>query len=174
MPSLLGTSVTANYGRMLPQQSNNVPGTDEFSNFGTRQLKIITVTLSSVTNGSLILADGVTADASLTAAQGYVPSLAGYKQRNSLFASCVRTLQSFAEVYFVSKPSATIFTAIIAEDTFNGAEASSNVQATTFGALEAEMQRTIAGTLLATTGLLGTSAATVTVAVASITGATLS
>jgi hypothetical protein len=35
------------------------------------------------------------------------------------------------------------------------------------------MQRTIAGTLLATTGLLGTSAATVTVAVASITGATL-
>jgi hypothetical protein len=105
---------------------------------------------------------------------GYVPSLAGYKQRNSLFSTCVRTLQNFTEVYFVSKPSATVFTAIIAEDTFSGAEASSNVQATTFGALEAEMQKTITGTLSAVDGTLSTAAATVTVAVATITGATLS
>ena len=63
MPSLLGTAVAANYGRMVAQDTY-ATGAD-FSSFGTRPMRLLKVVASGVTNGSFILQDGSTADADI-------------------------------------------------------------------------------------------------------------
>ena len=47
------------------------------------------------------------------------------------------SIQQVAEIYAVGTPDSTGFIAVVAADTANGAETSSNVQATTYGQLEA-------------------------------------
>ena len=83
MPSLYGTTVTANYGKMTAQQTY---GTDNnFSNFGTRNLRFLKVTATT---------DGTTAiDFSATS----VSTLSGFTD----FAAAVRTLQTIGEIYLV-------------------------------------------------------------------------
>jgi hypothetical protein len=115
MPSLFNTTVAANYGRMTPQQGY---GSGQiYSQFGTRQYRFIKVTA---------IDDSVAidfTDASYTA--------------NSKFSVAVRAIQTVAEVNMVFAPGTAGFIAVITDDTHNGAEVGSNVQATTFGILEA-------------------------------------
>jgi len=160
MPSLLNTVVTQNYQRMTPQDTYATGA--EFSGFGTRPMTLIKINLSSVTNGSMILQDGTTADGSLTAALGFVPSVVGWKQPYSLFSRIVRTVQSFGEVYVVGQPNATDVMMLVSADTLNGAD-SGNTQGTGYGLLEAAILSEITKTRVATTGALGTSTATVAV-----------
>ena len=160
MPSLLGTLVTANYSRMNPQDTYAQGA--EFSAFGTRPMRLLKVVASSVTNGSFILQDGSTADASLTAALGFVPSGTGWKQPNSLFSRLVRCAQQYHEVYVVGQPDATNFLLLVAADTENGAD-SGNTQGTGYGLLEAALAAEVGKTNKADgTGSNGSSA-TITV-----------
>ena len=160
MPSLLGTQVTANYGRMLPQDTYGTGA--EFSNFGTRPMRLLKITATSVTNGSFVLQDGSTADASLSASQGFVPSLVGWKQPNSLFSRLVRTVQTFGEIYMVGAPDATNFQVLVSADTVNDA-ASGNTASTAYTLLEAALAAEVAATNVAATGLTNSSSATITV-----------
>ena len=160
MPSLLNTVVTQNYQRMTPQDTYGVGA--EFSGFGTRPMAMIKINLSSVTRGSMILQDGSTADGSLTAAQGFVPGVVGWKQPYSLFSRIVRTVQGFGEVYVVGQPTATDVVLLVSADTLNGAD-SGNTQGTGYGLLEAAILSEITKTNKADG--TGTNTSTATVAV---------
>ena len=156
MPSLLGTLVTANYARMLPQDTYAQGA--EFSAFGTRPMALIKIVASSVTNGSFILQDGSTADASLTAALGFVPSLVGWKQPNSLFGRVVRTVQTFGEVYVVGQPDATNVLLLVSADTLNSAGSGNTIDGT-YTLLESAIAAEVAKTNKADgTGTNGSSA----------------
>ncbi len=141
MPSLIGSTVAANYGRMVSTENYSESGgvrtyTGPFTQFGTRQLKFLKVVA--------VESDGSTATNFATT----------YTAANSDYALAVRAIQAFAEVYAVGTPDSTGFIAVIADDTRNGAEANSNTQATTYGALEAAIVANLANG--------GSSAATVT------------
>ena len=161
MPSLLGTLVTANYSRMLPQDTYAQGA--EFSGFGTRPMRLLLVNASSgVTRASFVLQDGSTADASLTAALGFVPSLVGWKQPNSLFARLVRCAQQYHEVYVVGQPDATNFMLLVSADTDNTAD-SGNSLTGGYGLLEAALAAEVGKTNKADGTGTNTSAATFTV-----------
>jgi hypothetical protein len=139
MPSLLSTTVAANYGRMTNQQTYGVG--QAFTQFATRQLRMIKV----IAVGS----DGSTAvdftDASATA--------------NSDFSKSVRALQTCAEVYTIFTPGTAGFLALVAEDTINDATANTRAtqavsSALTYAVLEA--------VILASLAKGGSSAVTVT------------
>jgi len=162
MPSLLGTAVAANYGRMVAQDTY-ATGAD-FSSFGTRPMRLLKVVASGTTNASFILQDGSTADASLTSALGFVPSLAGWKQPNSLFSRLVRVIQTFGEIYVVGQPDATNFLVLVSADTVNDADSTnSNKPSTTYTLVETALAAEVAATNKADgTGTNGSSA-TITV-----------
>jgi len=118
MPSLLGTYVAANYGRMT---SIDTYGGLTYNNFGTRNLaflKISAVNTSSTTVLDFTAAAGPDTDASNIS--GYAQQIStfdpavnqtnatkSYLDSNSYFAVAVRTLQQFAEVYMVGTPYST-------------------------------------------------------------------
>ncbi len=124
MPSLVGTTVTTNYLKTAPS-----------TQFGTRALKFITITADNGSDSDIDFTKGY-ASATTTFAGTYTDS-------NSYFSNAVRAIQQFAEIYAVGVPSATVFTVIIADDTQNGAEVDSNVQADTYGALEAAVKTSV-------------------------------
>ena len=105
MPSLVGTTVATNYLRS-PAQDTYATGA-EFSNFGTRSLRLIKVVTSGGTND-------------LT--KGTNGSTGTYADSNSVFSRCVRAIQNFGEVYLVGRPDATTFMALVAGDQFNDAD----------------------------------------------------
>jgi hypothetical protein len=123
MPSLLSSTVAANYGRMVPQQTYGI-GEDQ-TNFGTRQLVLVKVLIGG-TAADMRYQDGATSSLS-------------FNLTNSCYSVAIRTLQSFGEVYAVYSPVATGFVAIMALDTLNSAESANgtNPIATTYGLLEA-------------------------------------
>ena len=141
MPSLLNTIVAANYGAMSPQDSYGTGA--NLNNFGTRSMRLLKITVSSGSNNDLTLADGVTANASLDPTTGYSTTVAGWKQKNSLFGQVVRALQTNAEVYVVGEPSSTVFLALVSGDTVDDAATSSNVASTGYGQLAATIKATI-------------------------------
>lgn len=99
MPSLYGTTVTANYGKMTAQQTY---GTDNnFSNFGTRNLRFLKVT--ATTDGSTAI------DFSATT----VSTLSGFTD----FAAAVRTLQTIGEIYLVGPGGSAGFLVAVSGDT---------------------------------------------------------
>ena len=99
MPSLYGTTVTANYGKMTAQQTY---GTDNnFSNFGTRNLRFLKVT--ATTDGSTAI------DFSATT----VSTLSGFTD----FAAAVRTLQTIGEIYLVGPGGTLGFLVAVSGDT---------------------------------------------------------
>jgi hypothetical protein len=150
MPSLLGTYVTANYGRMTSQDTY---GGVTYSNFGTRNLAFIKVIVS--TNYAVDLTLGTGANATDTTASTYADPL-------SYFSAAVRTLQQFGEVYFVGTPvtSGTIgsggtsgFVAAIAIDTMAD-ENSGNTEVlsyptftSAFGTLQTQLANVFATTV---------------------------
>jgi len=118
MPSLLGTYVAANYGRMT---SIDTYGGLTYNNFGTRNLaflKISAVNTSSTTVLDFTAAAGPDTDASnisgyanqistFDPAVNQTSAVKSYLDSNSYFAVAVRTLQQFAEVYMVGTPYST-------------------------------------------------------------------
>jgi hypothetical protein len=99
MPSLYGTTVTANYGKMTAQQTY---GTDNnFSNFGTRNLRFLKVT--ATTDGSTAI------DFSATT----VSTLSGFTD----FGAAVRTLQTIGEIYLVGPGGSAGFLVAVSGDT---------------------------------------------------------
>jgi hypothetical protein len=135
MPSLLSTTVAANYGRMIPQQTYGVG--EGQTNFGTRQLVLVKVLRSAGTNSSFILVDGSTAD---------VGGVLGWTLKNSIYSAAVRTLQQFGEIYAVYTPVATGFMILMALDTLNSSESANGVGgqiATTYGLAEAQIKAAV-------------------------------
>jgi hypothetical protein len=129
MPSLLATTVAANYGRMTNQQTYGVG--QAFTQFSTRQLRMIKI-VATASNGSTAVNF---TDASATA--------------NSDFSKAVRALQTCAEVYTIFTPGTAGFMALVAEDTIN--DATANTRATqavssslTYAALEAVILASLA------------------------------
>jgi hypothetical protein len=102
----------------------NFEKADAITNMGTRALTFLKIT-------------AVTGDSGSTSAVNFSTT---YTASNSTFAKAVRAIQQYAEVYSVGTPDSTGFIVVVATDTKNGAEASSNVQATTYGALEAAIK----------------------------------
>lgn len=122
MPSLIGTEVTTNYLKTSPS-----------TQFGTRALKFLVVTMGT----------GGDSDVDLTK-QKYDNSVSDYVNTyafsDSYFTRLVRAVQEYAEIFAVGTPTATAVTIVVAEDTANGSEPDSNIQATTFGAMEASIK----------------------------------
>jgi hypothetical protein len=135
------TGVAANYLRM-PAQDQYATGA-EYSNFATRSLRLIKVVTSGGTNDLRYGADGATGT---------------YKDTNSVFGRAVRALQTMGEVYLVGQPDATTFMALVAGDTVNDAETSSNVAATTYGAMEAVIAASLNASGTCTITATGTAA----------------
>ena len=129
MPSLLGTTVAANYGRMTAQQtygSGNI-----YSNFGTRQLRFVKVAITSATNADLSKgADGQTGT---------------YTESLSMFATAIRGIQQFAEIYFVGVPTSAGFVIAVSDDTDNDNDKNNgNVSNAGNGLIEDAVQQAIA------------------------------
>jgi len=132
MPSLLGTYVAANYGRMTSQDTY---GGITYSNFGTRNLAFVKVVVSGANAPDLMAAAGTqsqdadnisassvfgpgVAFAQQTAYSGSSPyvnsnvtvstgSVVPWQDANSYFSVAVRTIQQYAEIYFVGSPYST-------------------------------------------------------------------
>jgi hypothetical protein len=141
MPSLLGTTVTANYGKMTAQDSYATG--PAFSNFGTRSLRLLKVVTTGGTNDLTKGSDGATG---------------AYTDSNSPFSRAVRALQTMAEVYVVGVPDATSFLVLVTGDTVNDATTSSNVAGTTYNALEAVIGASLNASGSATVTATGTAA----------------
>jgi hypothetical protein len=142
MPSLLGTSVAANYGRMTAQQTYG-NGTI-YSNFGTRQLRFIKVVNSGGTNDFTKGADGATGS---------------YQDSNSLFSKAVRAAQTVAEIYFIGTPSSTAFVLAITDDTDNDSDVGSHTSGGSYGIMNAAIQAAMnSGSTITTTTLTATGA----------------
>jgi hypothetical protein len=141
MPSLLGTTVTANYGKMTAQDSYATG--PAFSNFGTRSLRLLKVVTSGGTNDLTKGSDGATG---------------AYTDSNSPFSRAVRAIQTMAEVYVVGVPDATSFLVLVTGDTVNDATTSSNVAGTTYNALEAVIGASLNTSGSATVTATGTAA----------------
>lgn len=102
MPSLLNTTVAANYLKTSPS-----------TQFGTRKLRTIAVTIDN--SGSN--------DKDLTKQTG---STGAYTDSNSYYSAAIRALQLSAEIYAVYTPSATAFVALVADNTANDSDVNTN------------------------------------------------
>jgi len=125
MPSLLNTTVAANYGRMTTQDTYGTG--PAFTGFGTRSLRLLKVTLSGGSLNDMTFADG--------------NATGTYSDANSLFGKIVTTLQQTAEIYVVGQPSATAFLALVANDTVN--DATGNVSDGSFTVMETQIKAVI-------------------------------
>lgn len=120
MPSLLGSTVTANYLKTAPS-----------SQFGTRQLRIIKITANN----------GGDSDLDFTA-QSFVSSAftGAYTDSASYYSLAVRAIQTVAELYAIGQPDATSFLAVVSADTANDSDTLSNVESGLWGDLETALQ----------------------------------
>jgi len=126
MPSLLGTYVAANYGRMTSQDTY---GGVTFSNFGTRNLAFIKIVSSGSPSPSVDFTAAQGTDTDASAVSGYASALTyAWQDSNSAFSVAVRTIQQYGEIYFVGTPVTASFLVAVAIDTMNSAAASSNVE----------------------------------------------
>ena len=135
MPSLLGTTVAANYGRMTAQTTYGTGNT--YSNFGTRNLRFVKAVVSGGSANDLTKgADG---------------STGSYTDALSPFSKSVRALQAFGEIYFLGVPSSTAFVFAVSDDTLNDAD-SGNTSNAGYGFVEAAIAAAIgSGTVTVTT-----------------------
>jgi len=130
MPSLLGTTVATNYGRIVgpsyteSSQARTYAG--PFSAFGTRDLIFVKVTA--------VGSDGSTA----------VNFSTTYGNSNSDYSIALRTLQNFGEVYYATTPNSTGFAVAVSSDTVNGADSGNTQSLTGFGLMEAAITSALA------------------------------
>jgi len=124
MPSLVGTTVAANYNRaVIYHPGTSVAAATPYSQFGTRELVLLKATAS-----------GGTPFATATAADA-----------GSDYAMAIRALQVVAEVFYVQRVSDTVIAFLVAADTINSADANSNVQSGGYGVLEAALNDNVSG-----------------------------
>ena len=149
MPSLLNTTVAANYGRMLPQQTYGSGAL--YSNFGTRQLRFIKVVATSDGSAALSFVD-------TTYGNGTTGAL-------SAFSLAVRALQTCAEIYMIGTPGSAGFIAAVSDDTDNDNDTSNgNISNAGNGIIEANILASLkGGTDGAGTGAYCNGSGTVTV-----------
>lgn len=148
MPSLIGSDLlvtggnslaTTNYLKMTPQHTYGVG--QIYSNFGTRQLRLLKITAVTGPSGSTSAVD----------------FSVNYQSAASKFALAVRALQTGAEIYQIWVPGSAGFLVAVSEDTINDSDSSSNVaggpvSTTTYTDLEAAITAAVAtGTGAATT-----------------------
>ena len=122
MPSLLGTYVAANYGRMTSQDTY---GGLTYNNFGTRNLAFLKIISTGGTPAvDFTAATGPDTDASnisgyaqqissfnpATSGSAQTATTIAWADSNSYFSVAVRTIQQFAEVYMVGLPYTTAST----------------------------------------------------------------
>ena len=130
MPSLLGTTVTTNYNRVVgpdyTMSNDSRVYAGPFSSFSTRKLSFVKVV-------------GVHGGAAIDFGKATLAGAGLYTDANSVFAKAILALQAFGEVFLVGTPGSAGFIVAFATDTLNGSEASSNVLPSplTFGAAEA-------------------------------------
>lgn len=115
MPSLLGTTVTANYLKTSPS-----------TNFGTRQLRIININAGTAGDSDIDL----TRQAYIVTGATTGTFTGTYADSDSYYSAAVRAVQTVAEIYAIGQPTATDFVAVIAYDTGNdsGTGSNANVQ----------------------------------------------
>jgi hypothetical protein len=94
-----------------------------YTQFGTREL----VLLKATANGGTPFAAASLDDA------------------GSDYAAAINAIQGFGELFHVQRVSDTVIAFLIAADTVNGAEPNSNVQADTYGAMEAALNDAVSG-----------------------------
>lgn len=127
--TVASTTFGANARRAVVSYPTNYNGTpvaaSPYSQFGTRELTLLKATAGSGTPFATSTLDDAGSD----------------------FALALQALSSYGEVFYVTRVSDTVIAFFLAEDTRNGAEANSNVQATTYGALEAALGATVSGGL---------------------------
>ena len=116
-----------NTGTTVATAGSNSRKTAERTQFGTRELTAITVTVG-----------GTAADVRY---QDGASSGLAYTLSNSVYSAAVRALQGFGEVYAVYAPVATGFIAIVATDTLNSSASANgtNPIATSFTLAETAM-----------------------------------
>jgi hypothetical protein len=120
-----------NTGTTVATAGSNSRKTAERTQFGTRELTAITVTVG-----------GTAADVRY---QDGASSGLAYTLPNSLYSAAIRALQGFGEVYAVYAPVATGFIAIVATDTLNSSASANgtNPIATSFTLAETAMAAAI-------------------------------
>jgi hypothetical protein len=130
MPSLIGDTIARNFEKAV-----------ETSLLGTRQLSFYKVT-------------AVHSAAAVDFSKANLAGTGVYTTASSPFAKAIIALQGFVELYYVGTPKAdsgvSAFIFAVATDTANGAEASSNAYALTFGAAEAAIKAAIGADTSAT------------------------
>jgi hypothetical protein len=94
-----------------------------YTQFGTRQLTLLKATANGGTPFAAADIDDAASD----------------------YAAAINAIQTFGEVFHVQRVSDTVIAFMVAEDTRNGAEPSSNVQADTYGQLEAALNAAVSG-----------------------------
>jgi hypothetical protein len=164
MPSLLGTYVSANYGRMTSQDTY---GGVTFSNFGTRNLAFLKIVAG---NTSIDFTAAPSTDADITTTTDGVSlnlevNSNLWQDALSPFAVAVRSIQQVAELYFVGSPATSgansAFVVAVAIDTASDANVSSNTEIATYPQLTGSNSFVQLETYLA--GALGTSLSNITV-----------
>jgi len=103
--------------------NNTFVAASPFTQFGTRQLTLLKATSSGGTPFAAASIDDAGSD----------------------YAAAISAIQSFGELFHVQRVSDTVIAFMIAEDTRNGAEPNSNVQADTYGAMEAALNAAVSG-----------------------------
>jgi hypothetical protein len=139
--TVASTTFGANALKIDLDKGQTFSATNPLTDLGTPQLQIVTFSV---------------ADANIST----TPTIA-----NSLLSQLIRAVQPFGEVYSVgafTNANPSVGMMIFKKDTLNGAEANSNVQAATYGAMEAAV----------VAGVTGATAATI--AEGSLTGLTIS
>lgn len=112
------TTVGANARRAVVYYPNaSATAASPYSQFGTRQLTLLKA----------------------TAGGGTPFTAASLDDADSAFQKSIQALQNFGELFYITRISDTVIGFAYAEETRNGAEANSNVQADTYGALEAQL-----------------------------------
>lgn len=127
MPSLLGTTVTANYLKTAPTWK-----------LGTRELRFLQVKIAGGGGNNLGLIDFTKQQAASNNAVDYNTTSGSFSDSDSWFSAAVRAVQVYGELYYVGEPDADEFVVLIADDTGNGAD-SGNTQGTGFGLMEADV-----------------------------------
>jgi len=103
--------------------NTTITAANPYTQFGTRELTLLKATSNSGTPF---------ATADLTNA-------------NSDYAAAINAIQGFGELFHVQRVSDTVIAFLIATDTVNGAEPNSNVQADTYGQMEAALNAAVSG-----------------------------
>jgi hypothetical protein len=125
----------SNAGATVATLGSNSRKVTATTQFGTRALKFITITADNASDSDI--------DFTASYASGTGTFAGAYTDSNSYFSKAVRAIQLTQEVYAVGTPTATAFTVVVADDTGNGAETSSNVQAATYGQMEADIKASL-------------------------------